>query len=223
MDDICSAMPNNLRSLDRNDIDLLIKPVTITEVYHTLRSMPKTKSLGLDGLNIEFYLFYWHIVGDQIFKAINYFFQNATLPNAWGRTYDVLISQSKSLRTVTEYRPIFLCNVSYITISKILANKFNMVIHKLVNPKQNDFSADKYTKDNIIAIDELAHSLGKDSCSLPRMMVRIDLEKVYDSLKWNVVLPTLSIMGFQDIWVSWVRACSSTCNLSFLINGQPLN
>ena len=44
VEDICSAIPNDLRTINRNDIDLLIKLVTIAEVYHTLRTTPKAKS-----------------------------------------------------------------------------------------------------------------------------------------------------------------------------------
>lgn len=55
----------------------------------------------------------------------------------------------------------------------------------------------------------------------PRMIVKIDIEKAYDTISWKVILATLTKMKFSTLWISWIHSCISTPSCFFLINGQP--
>ena len=79
--DLNDALPNDYKSLVEDNKEWLIRPVTVNEVYSTLKSMPKGKS---DALTVEFYMFYWEDVRDSLVKVISHFFQTATfqLPGA---------------------------------------------------------------------------------------------------------------------------------------------
>lgn len=52
------------------------------------------------------------------------------------------------------------------------------------------------------------------------MILKVDIEKVYDTLEWKVILATLTRMGFPKILVSWIKACISSASFSFIINGH---
>lgn len=39
---------------------------------------------------MEFFKFFWEDLSDHILNVVNYFFENAVMPKAWGRTYIVL-------------------------------------------------------------------------------------------------------------------------------------
>lgn len=62
---LISAIPNDLPTLSEKDIEQLIRPVTKWEVFAALSSMPRGRSPGPDGLNVEFYLYYWNLIGDR--------------------------------------------------------------------------------------------------------------------------------------------------------------
>lgn len=53
------------------------------------------------------------------------------------------------------------------------------------------------------------------------MLVKIDIEKVFDTVNWNTILATLQKMGFLAIWISWIDSYLSSASFSFVINGQP--
>lgn len=53
------------------------------------------------------------------------------------------------------------------------------------------------------------------------MIVNVDFEKPYDIIEWNIVLVTLRLMNFPNIWIDWVRAFCFFLVLLFFINGQP--
>lgn len=95
LDSLLNAMLNDFPTLSiENGFDL-VKPISLREVYHSLASMPRGKSPGPDGLNVEFYLFYWNIIGDHFFKAISYFFEHSKIPHSWGRTFIALIPKKR--------------------------------------------------------------------------------------------------------------------------------
>lgn len=58
--------------------------------------------------------------------------------------------------------------------------------------------------------------------ALPRILVKIDVEKAYNTLSWSAILATLTKMNFPNIWISGIRTCISSTSFSFLISGQSI-
>ena len=52
------------------------------------------------------------------------------------------------------------------------------------------------------------------------ILCKLDIEKAYDQINWNLLLWVLQKMGLNDKWVSWIRWCISTASFSVLINGS---
>lgn len=113
MDSLSSAIPDDLPCLSDADSECLIRPISFREVYHTLLSMPRRKSQGPDGMNVEFYVYYWNAIGEKLFQAIAYFFETSSIPPEWGKTFVVLIPKKNNPCLVIDFRPISLCNVYY--------------------------------------------------------------------------------------------------------------
>lgn len=57
--------------------------------------------------------------------------------------------------------------------------------------------------------------------TLPRMLIKIDIEKGHNTISWSAILATLTKMNFPSIWISWIRTCLTSTSFSFLINGRP--
>lgn len=53
------------------------------------------------------------------------------------------------------------------------------------------------------------------------MLIKIDIAKAYDMIKWKAVLATLHIMQFPQVWIDRIMAYISSPSFSFLINGKP--
>lgn len=157
--DLLNSLPPDHATVSDEDGVFLTKVVTYDEIRATIKSMARGKSPGPDGLNVEFYLFYWDIIKEPLFKAISHFFSNAHFPKAWGQTFIVLIPKSDNPISVLDFRPISLCNVSYKIIAKLLTNRLKRIIHKIVGKEQSAFLAGKSCFDNIIAAQEIVHSL----------------------------------------------------------------
>ncbi|KAJ0976534.1 hypothetical protein J5N97_012008 [Dioscorea zingiberensis] len=86
-EDLVKGLPGDLPTIDSIDREMLDRPITLAEIYRTLRAMPKGKSPGPDGFNAEFYLFYWDIIKEQVYSAISQFFHTAALPKIGNDLY----------------------------------------------------------------------------------------------------------------------------------------
>lgn len=95
VDFLFNTIPDDFVVLtDVDRVDLII-PVMKQELYQTLKSMPRGKSPSQDGLNVEFYIFYWNILGDHFYNVISYFFQTSKFPSSSSKTFVTLIPKKR--------------------------------------------------------------------------------------------------------------------------------
>lgn len=179
---VLNAIPHDLSALSSANCDSLIKDISNGEIFYALNSLADGKSPGPDGFNVEFFKFFWDDIGDALFDVVRYFFSTAIMPRSLGNTYVTLIRKKEHSRKVSDFRPIFLCHVCYKIITKILANRLIPVLDTLISNEQSGFIAGPTPLDNIIAIQEIVHTINHDRRNPPRMLIKVDVEKAYMTL-----------------------------------------
>lgn len=120
-------------------------------------------------------------------------------------------------------RPISLCNVSYKTITKIMAWRLRSVMESLVNHFQCSFVPNRNSGDNIIIAQEAIHSIRNKRHGKGWMVIKMDLEKTYDRLNWSFVVDTLRDIGFPESFVNMVYQFISTSNMRVIWNDEALD
>lgn len=55
------------------------------------------------------------------------------------------------------------------------------------------------------------------------MTIKLDMEWVYDRMRWIFLEWTLHCYGFHDTWIRWIMACIRYASSTILINGTPSN
>lgn len=86
------------------------------------------KAPRLDGFSASFFHSNWETIGDDIVKEIQGFFVLGELPSLINETHIKIIPKISSPRTMSEYRPIALCNVYYKIIAKVLTRRLQPVL-----------------------------------------------------------------------------------------------
>jgi hypothetical protein len=122
-------------------------PFTREGIVNVVKDMPNEKSPGPDGFNNEFIKSCWSIVGEDIIQLIQQFFDEFFSLESINSSLITLIPKSESPTSPNDFRPISLLNSVLKIITKILANRLQKIILKLVHKNQYGFLKKRSIKD----------------------------------------------------------------------------
>ncbi len=100
----------------------LTRDFTSQEVENAMKHMVPLKAPGSDGLPPLFYQKYWHLAGADVTQAVLTSLNSGRMLQAINHTHITFIPKIKNPESVSDYRPISLCNVIYKIASKVLTN-----------------------------------------------------------------------------------------------------
>lgn len=92
----------------------------------------------------------------------------------------------------------------------------------LVGLNKSAFVPVRAINDNIILIYELVRGYERKGIS-KRCMMKIDINEVYDSLKWNFIEQILSELKFSCQFITCIMQCVTTVTYSMMINEKTTN
>lgn len=136
----------------------------------------------------------------------------------WNHTRIVLVPKSDHTPHVSDYSPISCCTVVYKIISKVLGNRLRTVMGSLLDPVQAAYVDDHSIIENIYLAQELLRRYARKR-TLSRCVLKVDLQKAFDSVDWMFLLAALQRFGFPQQFVGWIEECVTTVSYSVGING----
>ncbi|GKV30099.1 hypothetical protein SLEP1_g38957 [Rubroshorea leprosula] len=168
-----------LEEWDSSQLQLssLAHPPTMDEIWRALNSMKPFKAPGSDGVHPFFYQKLWEHTRSKVCIDILQAFSTSTVPLGWNNCLLVLIPKVENPESITQFRPIGLCNTSYKIISKLLVNRIKPLLDTIISPCQASFIPGRKGTDNVIILQELIHSFNKKTGCTGDMIIKIDLEK----------------------------------------------
>ena len=197
-------------------------PVSAEEVKAAVMDMGGLKAPGPDGFSGIFYHSHWEILAADVNEFVEVLIQGVEVPRQLNATHLVLIPKTLNPDSVSQFRPISLCNYSYKVLSKVLANRLKVFIPELISSTQNAFVAGRLIQDNIGIAHELFHFLKTRRTKKKfELAVKLDMEKAYDRVEWDFLVAVMERLGFDSRWRALILGCVSSVNFSILLNGQP--
>ena len=198
---------------------ILNAPYTADEVKSALFSIPGVKAPGPDGFGSYFYKDAWHIVGDEVIAAILDMLQNGKLLKEVNHTVITLIPKTKCPKDVSEFRPISCCNTIYKCITKVLCGRLRQVLPDLILENQGGFVHGRFIVHNIMVVQDLVKHYGRKAVK-PSCLMKIDLQKAYDTVDWQFLYEMLTYLEFPCSFVKMVMQCVTTPMFSLMLNGS---
>ncbi|KAJ0230616.1 Reverse transcriptase domain-containing protein [Hirschfeldia incana] len=181
--------------------------------------MGSFKAPGPDGFQPVFYQRCWDTVGGSVIQFVLDFFRTGELPRNTNNAVLVLIAKVLRPERIMQFRPISLCNVLFKTITKTLVGRMKGLMNKIIGPAQSSSLPGRLTTDNIVVVQEAVHSMRRKKGRKGWMLLKLDLEKAFDRIRWDFLEDTLQAAGFPDICIGWIMQCVTGPLMSLLWNG----
>ncbi|KAL9241284.1 hypothetical protein vseg_015413 [Gypsophila vaccaria] len=189
------------------------------EIKEAMFSIDDAKAPGPDGYSSRFFKDTWDVIGRDVLQAVRSFFLNGKLLQQVNNTTLVLIPKVDSPVDVKDFRPIACCNVIYKCISKLLCAKLTEVLPGIISESQTAFIKGRSILDNILVCQDLVKLYSRKACS-PRAILKLDLQKAYDSIEWRFIEELLDALNFPKLFSAWILTCITSPTFTLSLNGE---
>lgn len=183
---------------------------TKEEIRVTFFALPRNKTAGPDGFSAEFFT-----------EDVEEFFILGKLLKQWNATSLVLIPKITNATSTSDFRPISCLNTVYKVISKLLATRLRLILSEVISHSQSAFMPGRLLAENFLMATELVHGYNRRDLE-PSAMLKVDLRKAFDSVRWDFVVSALRALDLPDVFVNWISQCISTPFFSLIINGNSI-
>jgi hypothetical protein len=201
------------------DLSCLESPFTEEEVSSIVASLPSGKSPGPDGFNTDFMKKCWSVISSDSHAICSSFYDGTICMQSINGSYITLLPKNSSPVSVNDYMSISLLNSSVKLLTKILANRLQKVITKLIHVNQYGFIKDRSIQDCLAWSFEYLH-LCKSS-KKEMVILKMDFEKTFDKIEHDVIYKILQHKSFGPKWLKWMEMIMKSGTSAMLLNGVP--
>eukprot|EP00253_Pinus_taeda_P032656 PITA_32656 len=202
---------------EEHNRDLEQEP-TEEEIREAIFSMQQDKAPGPDGFTVAFYRQHWEIIKKDFVRMVKNAFRKNKVEDYTKSSHIALIPKEANPKSFDRFRPISLCNVSYKTITKIIANRLKNLLPSIISENRGGFVPKRQIIDNVILIQEAIHSsLIKGERG---MIIKLDMANAFDRVDHSFLSAALRKFGFSSKAVDIIRGCISDPWTAPLINGR---
>ena len=224
--------PASTQQFGQSDLDLLFdfscteedrlgfcKDFTVHKVKDTFFSLSRNKASGPDGYSSEFFKAAWSIIGLEVSQAVWEFFSLGCLLKQWNATTLVLIPKITNAFLTSDFRPISCLNTVYKVISKLLAKCLQVILPHIISQSQSAFMPRRFLAENVLLATDLVQGYNTSNSS-PSAMLKVDLRKAFDTIKWDFIIGILKALSIPTKFIGWVYQCISTASFTISVNGS---
>ena len=131
---------HNLPRMNQEEIENMNRPITSTEIETVIKNLPTHKSPGPDGFTGDFYQTFREELTPILLKLFQNIAEGGTLPNSfYEATITLILKPDKDVTKKENYKPVSLINIDAKILNKILANRIQQHIERIIQHDQEGF------------------------------------------------------------------------------------
>ena len=166
--------------------------------------MKNNKSPGMDGISSEFLKVFWGKLKFLVTNALNSCFQKGKLSTTLRQCIITLLPKGNKDRSqLKNWRPISLLCVVYKLASGAIAERLKQTLDTTISKTQTGFIPGRHLSDSTRFIYDIIQIANNNKSS--GLLMLIDFEKAFDSISWRFLYKTLTLFGYSDSFLNWIK------------------
>lgn len=182
----------------QEELQQLHAPITQQELSQVTDEWPKIRTPGPGWFTSEFYQYFKELIMQDLMQVMSTVMADPQI--TWFPLNDwliALIRKKDAANKPSEFRPISLLNGIQRIFSKILANRLQPHMDKLLSDTQTGFLKGR----NIVQGFHYAQEIIQATTRQKKQMA---VFKAFDSIEWPFLVRYLQALGFTSRWIEWI-------------------
>ena len=153
-------------------------PLSVAEVLTALNGISRNKTPGSDGLPVEFYIEFWHVIGSDLTEVFNNAYDSDSLSKSQKLGLITLLFKKGDRLNCKNWRPITLLNVDYKLCARTIAGRLLKVLQFVVAPDQTCGVPGRFIGENVAFLRDVVSYVSGANLSVA--ILSLDQEKAFD-------------------------------------------
>ena len=193
-----------MESLDEVLCQRLERDISTFEIGLALKALSSNKTPGIDGLPPEFYKMFWMKLKHYFTELFNEIIHDGIFHRSARQGIITLIEKVvKDPLLIENWRPISLLCADYKIYAKLVANRLQETLEKLIHPSQTGFIKGRNIAINLMKIQTMIEYCNSRQESA--ILISFDFQKAFDNVEWGAIFQVLEKLGFGEYFQKLVK------------------